>query len=128
MKEILKYIQLYTGCDDHALKRIEVMLEPKLQSVVVEKIIHVEKYVKRKPRPNISLLEWSKQYYKDNNVTYQYIVQKRRLREVVNVRNAYVKEAYLEGYTPTEIARHLKRNHTSILYLLGMLKQKYVKQ
>ena len=118
MKEILKYIKLYTGCDDHALKRIQVMLEPKL-SAVVGKIIHVEKYVKRKPRPSESLLEWSERYYQENNVTYEYISQKRRLREVVDVRNAYIKEAYFEGYTPTEISRHLKRNHTTILYIVS---------
>ena len=42
MKEILKYIQLYTGCNDHALKRIEVMLEPRLQPKIIEKIVEVE--------------------------------------------------------------------------------------
>jgi len=121
MKEILKYIQLYTGCNDHALKRIEAMLEPRLNLVpqVIEKIIHVEKFVKRKPRPSISLLEWSAKYYNETNTTYEYISQRRRLQEVVDIRNAYIKEAYFEGYTPTEIARHLKRNHATILYIIS---------
>ena len=119
MKEILKYIKLYTGCDEHALKRIEAILEPRLQPVVVEKIIHVEKIIKRKPRPKISLLEWSAKYYQDHNTSYQYISQARRLQEIVDIRDAYVKQAYFEGYSPTEIARHLKRNHATILHTIS---------
>lgn len=121
MKEILKYIQLYTGCDEHALKRIEVMLEPRLNIMpqVIEKIVHVEKFVKRKPKPATLLSTWSDQYYLDNNTTYKYLSQRRRLQEVVDDRNAYIKQAYFEGYTPTEIARHLKRNHATILYIIS---------
>ena len=121
MKEILKYIKLYTGCNEHALKRIEVMLEPRLNLVpqVIEKIIHVEKFVKRKPKPKESLLEWSAKYYKEYNITYEQLSQKRRLQKVVDDRNAYIKQAYFEGYTPTEIARHLKRNHATILYIIS---------
>ena len=119
MKEILKYIKLYTGCNDHALKRIEAMLEPRLQPVVVEKIVHVQKFVKRKPRPKISLLEWSESYCKENNITFEYISQARRLQEIVDTRDAYVKQAYFEGFTPSEIARHLKRNHATILHTIS---------
>jgi hypothetical protein len=121
MKEILKYIKLYTGCNDHALKRIEVMLEPRLnlKPQIIEKIVHVEKYVKRKPRPSVSLLEWSEQYYKDNNTSFKDISQRRRMQEIVDVRNAYIKQAYFEGYTPSEIARHLGRNHATILYIIS---------
>jgi len=121
MKEILKYIQLYTGCNDHALKRIEAMLEPRLnlEPQIIEKIVHVEKYVKRKPRPSMSLLQWSEQYYKENNTSFKEISQRRRLQEILDVRNAYIKQAYFEGFTPSEIARHLGRNHSTILYIIS---------
>lgn len=121
MKEILKYIQLYTGCNDHTLKRIQVMLEPRLnlEPQIIEKIVHVEKYVKRKPRPSMSLLQWSEQYYKENNTSFKDISQRRRLQEIVDVRNAYIKQAYFEGFTPSEIARHLGRNHATILYIIS---------
>jgi hypothetical protein len=97
------------------------MLEPKLNIApqVIEKIIHVEKFVKRKPKPKASILEWSAKYYEEFNLTYEYISQARRLQEVVDIRNAYIKQAYFEGYTPTEIARHLKRNHATILYIIS---------
>jgi chromosomal replication initiation ATPase DnaA len=121
MKEILKYIKLYTGCDDHALKRIEAMLEPRLNIMpqVIEKIVYVEKFVKRKPRPSISIKEWCDSYCKENNITYQYVSQRRRLQEIVDTRDAYVKQAYFEGFTPSEIARHIKRNHATILHTIS---------
>lgn len=121
MKEILKYIQLYTGCNEHALKRIEVMLEPKLnqQPQIIERVVEVKKFVKCKQNPSIPLLAWSEVYYKDNNTSYKEISKKRRLKEVVRMRNAYIKEAYFEGYTPSEIARHLCMNHTTILYIIS---------
>jgi transposase-like protein len=121
MKEILKYIKLYTGCNEHTLKRIEAMLEPRLNMVpqVIEKIVHVEKYVKRKPRPKTPLLEWSAKYCEENNITFEYVVQARRLQEIVDTRDAYIKQAYFEGYSPSEIARHLKRNHATILHTIS---------
>ena len=119
MKEILKYIQLYTGCNDHALKRIEAILEPKLQQVVVEKIVHVEKFVKRKPKPSVTLTAWSEVYYKENKTSFKEISQRRRMQEIVDARNAYIKQAYFEGYTPSEIARYLGRNHATILYIIS---------
>jgi chromosomal replication initiation ATPase DnaA len=119
MKEILKYIKLYTGCNDHALKRIEVMLGPRLEPKIIEKIVHVEKFVKRKPKPQTSILEWSEGYCKENNITFEYVKQRRRLQEIVDTRDAYVKQAYFEGFTPSEIARHIKRNHATILHTIN---------
>jgi hypothetical protein len=121
MREILKYIKLYTGCNDHALKRIEVMLEPRLnlKPQIIEKIVHVEKYVKRKPKPSVPLTAWSEVYYQENKTSFKEISQRRRMQEVVDLRNAYIKQAYFEGYTPSEIARHLGRNHATILYIIS---------
>jgi hypothetical protein len=119
MKEILKYIKLYTGCNDHTIKRIEVMLENKLQPQVIEKIVHVEKIVARKKRPITPLSVWADTYYLINNTSYEYISQKRRLQEVVDDRNHFIKNAYFEGYRPTEIARYIKRNHATILHVIS---------
>jgi len=121
MKEILKYIKLYTGCNDHALKRIEVMLEPRINQApqIIEKIVHVEKFVKRKPKPSAPLATWSEGYFKENNTSFKEVSQRRRLQEVVDLRNAFIKQAYFEGYRPTEIARYLGRNHATILYIIS---------
>jgi hypothetical protein len=119
MKEILKYIKLYTGCDEHALKRIEVMLEPRLQPVVVEKIVHVDRVLTRVKNPKVPLDIWSEKYFIDNNTSFKYISQRRRLQEIVNERDAYVKNAYLNGYRATEISRYLGRNHATILHTIS---------
>lgn len=121
MKEILNYIKLYTGCNDHTLKRIQVMLEPRLnlEPQIIEKIVHVEKFVKRKPRPKMTLVEWSNKYYQETNTSYESISQKRRMQEIVDARDTYVKQAYFEGFTPSEIGRYLKRNHATILHTIG---------
>lgn len=121
MKEILKYIQLYTGCNDHALKRIEVMLEPRLNQSpqVIEKIVHLDRVLVRKKRPSIQLAEWSLKYFEENGITYEYIAQQRRLQEIVDQRDAFVKHAFIAGYRPTEIARYLNRNHTTILHTIS---------
>ena len=119
MKEILKYIKLYTGCDEHALKRIEVMLELRLQPVVVEKIVHVDRVLTRVKNPKVPLNIWSEKYFIDNNTSFKYISQRRRLQEIVDKRDAYVKNAYLNGYRAMEIARYLGRNHATILHTIS---------
>jgi len=119
MKEILNYIQLYTGCNDHALKRIEVMLEPRLQPKIIEKVVHVERVLTRAKRPKVAIDIWSEKYFTENNTSYKYISQQRRLQEIVDERDTYVKNAYLNGYRPSEIARYLGRNHTTILHTIS---------
>jgi len=119
MKEILKYIKLYTGCNDHALKRIEVMLEPRLQPVVVEKIVEVEKFVQRKVKPKMPIDKWAETYIAENGITYKQLVDRSRKQEVVDVRYQFIKDAYFNGYTCTAIARFLKRDHSTILYAIS---------
>lgn len=119
MKEILNYIQLYTGCNDHALKRIEAMLEPRLITKVITKTEVVEKILTRNLRPKITLESWSKFYYNSNKTSYEIIANKSRVQTLVNKRNAYIKAAYLAGYRPTEIANYLDRNHSTILHAIG---------
>jgi hypothetical protein len=119
MKEILKYIKLYTGCNDHALKRIEAMLEPRLEPKIIEKVIHIDRVLTRAKKPKITLEIWSEKYFLDNNTSFKYISQRRRLQEVVDARDIYVKNAYLNGFRPIEIARYLGRNHATISHSIG---------
>jgi len=121
MKEILNYIKLYTGCNDHTLKRIEVMLEPRLNQApqIIEKIVQVDRILTRARRPKAPINEWSEKYFLENNTSFKYISQRRRLQEVVDERDAFVKNAYLNGYRPMEIARYLGRNHTTILHTIS---------
>lgn len=118
MKEILKYIQLYTGCNDHTLKRIEFMLEEKMPTQVIYKkqIEIVERFINKKERPSIRLEDWAISYFRTNNITYAEVAKKSRKSEVVRVRTNFCKEAYQKGYGVSEIGRYLKRDHTTILH------------
>ena len=118
MKDILKYIQLYTGCDEHTLKRIKFMLEEKMpKQVVVEKQVEiVERFVNKRDRPFKKLEDWAMAYFQDNNVTYDDIAKQSRKSEVVRARTHFCKEAYQKGYGVSEIGRYLKRDHTTILH------------
>ena len=119
MKEILKYIKLYTGCDEHTLKRIEVMLEPRLVPKIIEKVVHVDRVLTRAKKPKVTLDIWSEQYFLDNNTSFKYINQRRRIQEIVDLRDTYVKNAYLNGFRPMEIARYLGRNHATISHSIS---------
>lgn len=113
MKEILKYIKLYTGCNEHALKRIEAILEPRLQPVVVEKIVH------RKLKPKIVIEKWAETYFAENGITYKQMADRSRKQEIVDIRYEFIKNAYFNGYTCTGIAKYLKRDHSTIIYAIN---------
>lgn len=126
MKEILKYIKLYTGCDEHALKRIEVMLKDKMpRQVIIEKQVEViERFINKKQRPFKMLEDWAMEYYKENNVTYDQIAKRNRKTETLRIRNKFCKNAYQEGYGVSEIGRYLKRDHTTIIHNIHKNKTK----
>lgn len=120
MKEILKYIQLYTGCNDHALKRIEAMLEPRLnkEPQVIEKIVEVERIISKKLPAKMPIEFFADGYYQAHNTSFKELVDRSRRQDVVDKRNDFIKAAYLNGYTCTGIARFLNRNHSTILYAI----------
>jgi hypothetical protein len=97
------------------------MLEPKLNQApqVIEKIVHLDRVLIRKKRPSIKLDEWSLKYFEENGIDYHYIAQQKRLQEIVDQRDAFVKHAFIAGYRPTEIARYLGRNHSTILHTIS---------
>lgn len=113
MKEILKYIQLYTGCSDHALKRIEAILEPRLQSVAVEKRPF------RELPSKVPIKTWAENYCKDFNISMTILMTRSRKQELVDIRYEFIKAAYVSGYKCTTIARFLKRDHSTILHAIN---------
>lgn len=123
MESTLKYIQLYTGCDNHALNRIK----PLLEKLVTEKIIVVkekeivEVYI-QKAKPKGTIKKWAEQYFINNNTSYLEVSKLSRKTEVLKIRNAFCIAAYKEGYGYSEIGRYLKRDHTTILHIINKLK------
>lgn len=124
-KEILKYIQLYTNCADFTLKRIAVLLDTERPDAqIVEKILIVDRYIRNKHKPPLTLGVWSTAYFTKNDTTYAEINMKCRKIEICKLRNVYCKAAYAEGYSISEIGRYLKRNHTTILHNVHQIKTK----
>ena len=124
MKEILKYIQLYTGCNDHALKRIEVILQDKLYPAPKIEVRYVEKFIRKGIAPELPLRKWADGYYLLNNTTFAEVSLKRRKSEIVSNRNRFLVEAYKEGYTLSELGRYLKFCHSTILHAIHESKKK----
>jgi hypothetical protein len=124
MKEILKYIKLYTGCDDHAIKRITAMLEDKLKPQVIEKVIIVEKYINKNIKPALNIEQWAPRYFEENELTYDQVTNKSRKVDVCRIRSKFCQEAFKAGYGCAEQARYLKRNHTTILHSIHSIKTK----
>lgn len=120
-KDILKYIQLYTGCTDHTLKRIDQLLidnrdklEPEIK--IIEKIVVVDKIIRKNYEPDLDIKSWSNKYFENKATTYEQINKRSNTPQVCRLRNHYCKAAFHYGFGASEIARYLKRNHTTILY------------
>jgi hypothetical protein len=124
MKEILKYIQLYTGCNDHALKRIEVILQDKLNPAPKVEIRYIEKFARKGIAPELPLQKFADGYCLLNNTTIADLKNKCRKTPVVINRNRFVISAYREGYGASELGRFLNFCHASILHGLHESKKK----
>lgn len=126
-KDVLKYIQLYTGCSEHALKRVDAMLHEKISdkpAKVVEKFVYVDKLARSKNRPAQDLKFWAYGYLKLRDLTYEQIADKSRQTSVIRIRNAFCIEAYKEGYSLSEIGRYLGRDHSTIYHCIYKVKTK----
>ena len=126
-KEVLRYIQLYTGCSDHALKRIDAMLHEKIKDApveYVERMVYVARFERKQNKPLVDLSVWSEGFFQRSGLTYKEIAVKSRKEPIIKKRNKYVTEAYKEGYTLSEIARYLKKHHTTIYHCLYKIKTK----
>lgn len=124
IKEILKYIKLYTDCDDTALTRIKAILDKHFIDISGEPIIFETKYIKvsdKKPTKPIS--EFAKQYMLINNVEYTILSKKSRERKYVHARVKFCTQAFLNGYGYTDIAKYLGFHHSTIMHSINNIKK-----
>jgi hypothetical protein len=126
LKTILKYIQVYTECDNYALGKIALLFdEYPLENTlvkIVEKI--VEKEVIKKFVPNkADIEEWTKKYLIENNITYEQLTANNRKYQTVLQRVNYSKAAREHGFYLSEIGRKLKMHHSSIIHLVNNFQQ-----
>lgn len=123
-KDVLKYIQLYTGCSDHALKRIDVMLHEKINVVPRVEIKYIEKFARKGVAPELTLKKFADKYYEIYNTNYKELTNRSRKTDVVINRNRFLIAAYKEGYGASELGRFLGFCHASILHGLHESKKK----
>jgi hypothetical protein len=117
LKTILKYIQLYTQCDDYALGKIALLFDKyPLETVRVQVI---EKEVKQFIPVNKDIDEWTKKYLITNNITYEQLTANNRKYETVLQRVNFSKEARENGFYLTQIGKKLKMHHSSIIHLVN---------
>ena len=117
LKTILKYIQLYTQCDDYALGKIALLFDKyPLETVRVQVI---EKEVKQFIPVNKDIDEWTKKYLITNNITYEQLTANNRKYETVLQRVNFSKEARETGFYLTQIGKKLKMHHSSIIHLVN---------
>jgi hypothetical protein len=122
LKTILKYIQVYTECDNYALGKIALLFdEYPLENTlvkIVEKI--VEKEVIKQFVPNkADIEEWTKKYLIENNITYEQLTANNRKYQTVLQRVNYSKAAREHGFYLSEIGKKLKMHHSSIIHLVN---------
>ena len=121
LKTILKYIQLYTQCDDYALGKIALLFDKyPLETVRVQVI---EKEVKQFIPVNKDIDEWTKKYLITNNITYEQLTANNRKYETVLQRVNFSKEARENGFYLTQIGKKLKMHHSSIIHLVNNFQQ-----
>jgi hypothetical protein len=117
LKTILKYIQLYTQCDDYALGKIALLFDKyPLETVRVQVI---EKEVKQFIPVKKDIDEWTKKYLITNNITYEQLTANNRKYETVLQRVNFSKEARENGFYLTQIGKKLKMHHSSIIHLVN---------
>ena len=123
VESVLKYIQLYTNCSDHTLKRIKVLLDSMVVTREVIKVVENTKEVLiQKKRTNQSIKKWANEWMIQNDTTYNQVALKSRKAEVLSLRNRFCVDAYKEGFGLSEIGRYLKRDHTTILHSVHKIK------
>jgi hypothetical protein len=125
LKTILKYIQVYTDCDNYALGKIALLFdEYPLETTlvqVVEKVVEVQ--AKSFVLNKADIEEWTKKYLITNNITYEQLTANNRKYETVLQRVNFSKAAREHGFYLSEIGRKLKMHHSSIIHLVNNFQQ-----
>ena len=123
VKTVLKYIQLYTGCTEHTLKRIEAVMERHvIEREVIKVVENTKEVLIQKKKTSESIKKWATRWLVENETSYSEVAQKSRKTEVLTLRNRFCVDAYREGYGLSEIGRYLKRDHTTILHSVHRVK------
>lgn len=124
---VLKYIQLYTECDDFTLKRIRVLLEKLPKEHIIEKVVTEKKvmYIQKKTYKEYKDFDkWAEKYFESNNITYRDVAKKTREHQTLRIRNKFCIEAYKSGYAYKTIGRYLKMSHSTIMHCVNEIKTK----
>lgn len=124
---VLKYIQLYTECNEFTLKRIRVLLEKLPKEKIVEKVVRETKilYIQKKTYKEYKDIEkWAEKYFKANEVTYKQIAANNREHKTLKVRNKFCIEAYKNGYSYKSIGKYLGMSHSTIMHCVNQIKTK----
>ena len=125
LKTILKYIQVYTECDDYIMSKITLLFDlypiNNVEVRLVNKIIEVEKKIF--VPTDEEMKEWTNKYLITNNITYEQLTVNNRKYESVKRRVHFSKEAREYGFNLTEIGKSLKMHHSSIIHYLYDFKQ-----
>ena len=124
---VLKYIQIYTECNDFTLKRIRVLLEKLPKEIVVEKVIQDTQvlYIQKKTYKEYKEIgQWAEKYFKANDVTYKEVSAPNREPKTLRVRNKFCIEAYKNGYAYKTIGKYLGMSHSTIMHCVNKIKTK----
>jgi chromosomal replication initiation ATPase DnaA len=123
VKTILKYIQLYTNCNDYTLKRIEAVMNGLvLEREVIKVVENTKEVLIQKKKSSESIKKWASRWLVENETSYSEVAQRSRKTEVLTLRNRFCVDAYKEGFGLSEIGRYLKRDHTTILHSIHRVK------
>jgi chromosomal replication initiation ATPase DnaA len=123
VKTILKYIQLYTNCNDYTLKRIEAVMDGLiLEREVIKVVENTKEVLIQKKKSTESIKKWASRWLEENETSYSEVALRSRKTEVLTLRNRFCVDAYKEGFGLSEIGRYLKRDHTTILHSIHRVK------
>jgi|694.fasta_scaffold87359_7 chromosomal replication initiation ATPase DnaA len=123
VKTILKYIQLYTNCNDYTLKRIEAVMDGLiLEREVIKVVENTKEVLIQKKKSTESIKKWASRWLEENETSYSEVALRSRKVEVLTLRNRFCVDAYKEGFGLSEIGRYLKRDHTTILHSIHRVK------
>ena len=125
LKTILKYIQVYTECDEYTLNKIKNLFNEYPLNVIEIRYVEKIKEIEIKPfKPTREELdEWTIKYLVSQNITYEQLTVNNRKYESVKQRVHYSKAASEYGFYLSEIGRKLKMHHSSIIHLVNNFQQ-----
>ncbi len=116
IKDILAYIQLYTDCTDHTLKRIEYLLEDFVEVREVVKIVEKKEFVFVTEKGGKSISKWAELWLSKNDVTYEEVSSKTRTARTIELRNKFCIDAYIGGFGYSKIGKYLGFDHSTIVH------------